>query len=127
MHPAARNTTLTLAIRATRSSFQIFFYALRPGFIRYQAPTRWIGLNWLVQLSFNALVVKYWGWHSMLYFLLSSHLAGSLHPLAGHFIAEHYCKAFTVLIASLRCQPSASVPMALLLILLIIQSPAGSV
>ncbi|BGP27273.1 sphingolipid delta-4 desaturase [Rhodotorula toruloides] len=61
-----------------------------PGFIRYQAPTRWIALNMLVQLSFNALVVKSFGWNSMLYFLLSSHMAGSLHPCAGHFIAEHY-------------------------------------
>ena len=26
----------------------------------------------------------------LLYFLLSSFLAGSLHPLAGHFVAEHY-------------------------------------
>ncbi|GAA5940515.1 hypothetical protein JCM3775_004817 [Rhodotorula graminis] len=76
--------------KAFFASFQIFFYALRPGFIRYQAPTRWVALNWLVQLSFNALVVKFAGWHSMLYFLLSSHLAGSLHPCAGHFIAEHY-------------------------------------
>ncbi|SCZ97269.1 BZ3500_MvSof-1268-A1-R1_Chr4-2g07100 [Microbotryum saponariae] len=72
------------------ASFQIFFYALRPGFIRYQAPTRWVAFNWLVQLSFNALVVRYLGWYSMLYFLLSSHMAGSLHPCAGHFIAEHY-------------------------------------
>ncbi|GAA6012826.1 hypothetical protein JCM10207_005376 [Rhodosporidiobolus poonsookiae] len=71
-------------------TFQIFFYALRPGFIRYQAPTRWIAANFAVQLTFNALVVKYLGWYSMLYFLLSSHMAGSLHPCAGHFIAEHY-------------------------------------
>ncbi|KAK4057485.1 sphingolipid delta-4 desaturase [Microbotryomycetes sp. JL221] len=76
--------------KAFFASFQIFFYALRPGFIRYQAPTRWIALNWFVQLSFDALIVKYMGWTSMLYLLLSSHLAGSLHPLAGHFIAEHY-------------------------------------
>ncbi|KAM0786813.1 hypothetical protein ACM66B_002245 [Microbotryomycetes sp. NB124-2] len=76
--------------KAFFASFQIFFYALRPGFIRYQAPTRWIGLNWLVQLTFNAIIVKTLGWNSMLYFLLSSFLAGSLHPLAGHFIAEHY-------------------------------------
>ncbi|BGP57848.1 hypothetical protein JCM8202_002504 [Rhodotorula sphaerocarpa] len=71
-------------------TFQIFFYALRPGFIRYQAPTRWIALNMLVQLTFNFIVVKTLGWYSMLYFLLSSHMAGSLHPCAGHFIAEHY-------------------------------------
>ena len=75
-----------LLLSPVSSSFQIFFYALRPGFIRYQAPTRWVALNWLVQLSFNALVVKVAGWHSMLYFLLSSHLAGSLHPCAGHFV-----------------------------------------
>lgn len=68
------------------STFQIFFYALRPGFIRYQVPTRWIALNMVVQLSFNTLVVKTLGWNSMLYFLLSSHMAGSLHPLAGHFV-----------------------------------------
>ncbi|BGP19565.1 hypothetical protein JCM10213_000165 [Rhodosporidiobolus nylandii] len=71
-------------------TFQIFFYALRPGFIRYQAPTRWIAANLVTQLTFDALVVRYLGWSSMLYFLLSSHMAGSLHPCAGHFIAEHY-------------------------------------
>ncbi|GAA5972949.1 hypothetical protein JCM11641_000335 [Rhodosporidiobolus odoratus] len=71
-------------------TFQIFFYALRPGFVRYQAPTRWIVGNMITQLAFNALVVKCFGWMPMLYFLLSSHMAGSLHPCAGHFIAEHY-------------------------------------
>ncbi|GAA5878700.1 hypothetical protein JCM3774_000477 [Rhodotorula dairenensis] len=80
----------TVLGKAFFATFQIFFYALRPGFIRYQAPTRWIALNFAVQLSFNALVVKTLGWYSMLYFLLSSHMAGSLHPCAGHFIAEHY-------------------------------------
>ncbi|GAA5954156.1 hypothetical protein JCM3765_005307 [Sporobolomyces pararoseus] len=71
-------------------TFQIFFYALRPGFIRYQAPTRWIFFNIATQLTFNTIVVQTLGWNSMLYFLLSSHMAGSLHPCAGHFIAEHY-------------------------------------
>ncbi|GAA6060173.1 hypothetical protein JCM10212_005174 [Sporobolomyces blumeae] len=71
-------------------TFQIFFYALRPGFIRYQAPTRWIALNIVTQLTFNIVIVTTLGWSSMLYFLLSSHMAGSLHPCAGHFIAEHY-------------------------------------
>ncbi|GAA5900068.1 hypothetical protein JCM6882_002605 [Rhodosporidiobolus microsporus] len=71
-------------------TFQIFFYALRPGFVRYQAPTRWIAANLVTQLTFDALVVTFFGWNSMLYFLLSSHMAGSLHPCAGHFIAEHY-------------------------------------
>ncbi|GAA5995344.1 sphingolipid delta(4)-desaturase family protein [Rhodotorula paludigena] len=70
--------------------FQIFFYALRPGIVRPLQPTRWVAINAAVQLSFNALVVKTLGWNSMLYFLLSSHMAGSLHPCAAHFIAEHY-------------------------------------
>lgn len=48
-------------------------------------------LNLLVQLSFDFALVRLSGsWNPLLYLLLSSHLAGSLHPLAGHFIAEHY-------------------------------------
>lgn len=71
-------------------TFQIFFYALRPGLVRHLPPTRWLALNILVQLTFDWLVVTHWGWHAMLYFLISSHMAGSLHPLAGHFIGEHF-------------------------------------
>lgn len=74
----------------TCRTFQIFFYALRPGLVRHLPPTRWLALNILVQLTFDWLVVTHWGWHAMLYFLISSHMAGSLHPLAGHFIGEHF-------------------------------------
>ncbi|KAL8292406.1 hypothetical protein RQP46_001018 [Phenoliferia psychrophenolica] len=76
--------------KAFFATFQIFFYALRPGFVRQVAPTRWIALNAVTQLSFDALVVHFLGWNSMLYLLISSFMAGSLHPCAGHFIAEHY-------------------------------------
>ncbi|KAL7415068.1 dihydroceramide delta(4)-desaturase [Mrakia frigida] len=72
--------------------FQILFYALRPGFIRSQgAFTRYHALNYLVVLSFNYALVKGSGsWYPVIYLLMSSFMAGSLHPLAGHFIAEHY-------------------------------------
>ena len=30
------------------------------------------------------------GWQAVAYFLLSTFFAGSIHPTAGHFIAEHY-------------------------------------
>ena len=71
-------------------TFQIFFYALRPMTV-YQVPFTWVSfLNVSIQLSFDALVIFALGWSSILYLLLSSFLAGSLHPLAGHFIAEHY-------------------------------------
>jgi len=61
----------------------------------YRIPMTWIHLlNVVVQLSFDyALVSLLPAWfsvNSLLYLLLSSFLAGSLHPTAGHFIAEHY-------------------------------------
>jgi sphingolipid delta-4 desaturase len=72
------------------SIFQILFYALRPGFIRSQgAFTRWHALNFAVVLSFNAALVKGTGsWSPLVYLLMSSFMAGSLHPLAGHFIGQ---------------------------------------
>ncbi|KAI9437434.1 dihydroceramide delta(4)-desaturase [Lactarius indigo] len=50
------------------SHFRSYFTALRPGFVRSQRPTYWHFIGIAVQF--------FW--------------AGSLHPLAGHFIAEHY-------------------------------------
>ena len=47
-------------------------------------------LNVIYQLTFDYLLVRYFGWYSFFYFLMSSFLAGSLHPCSGHFIAEHY-------------------------------------
>ncbi|KAK6906659.1 sphingolipid delta-4 desaturase [Kwoniella mangroviensis CBS 10435] len=72
------------------ATFQILFYALRPGFIRSQKPTIWHGINLLAILAFDVLLVKNWGWNSLIYLIMSSFFAGSLHPCAAHFIAEHY-------------------------------------
>ncbi|SPO25395.1 related to dihydroceramide delta(4)-desaturase [Ustilago trichophora] len=76
--------------KAFFATFQIFFYALRPGFVRAQKPTVWHGLNLAFILSFDSALVYYCGWNALLYLLLSSFFAGSLHPCAAHFIAEHY-------------------------------------
>ena len=73
-----------------RSTFQIFFYALRPGFVRSQRLTIWHFINIAVQLVFDYFLVKTFGIRPLLYLLFSSFFAGSLHPLSGHFIAEHY-------------------------------------
>ncbi|GAO18884.1 uncharacterized protein UV8b_07577 [Ustilaginoidea virens] len=71
-------------------TFQIFFYALRP-MVVYRIPFSWVHLvNMAAQLGFDALVLRHASCSGLLYLLLSSFLAGSLHPLAGHFIAEHY-------------------------------------
>lgn len=76
--------------KAFFATFQIFFYALRPGFVRAQRPTVWHLANVLTQLIFNIILVKTCGWTAWLYLLFSSFFAGSLHPCAAHFIAEHY-------------------------------------
>jgi len=47
-------------------------------------------LNIVVQLVVDYFLVKYAGGKALAYLIFSSFLAGSLHPLAGHFIAEHY-------------------------------------
>lgn len=73
-----------------RSTFQILFYALRPGFVRTQQPTIWHLFNLLTQLVFNTLVYYFFGGKPLAYMVMSSFFAGSLHPCAGHFIAEHY-------------------------------------
>ncbi|KAL4878572.1 methionine aminopeptidase [Aspergillus karnatakaensis] len=73
-------------------TFQIFFYAVRPMFI-YSPPFTIIHvLNLAIQLSFDYALTKLCNGSlkPVLYLLLSSFLAGSLHPCAGHFIAEHY-------------------------------------
>lgn len=71
-------------------TFQIFFYAIRPMAV-YRVPFTWLHyLNIVVQLSFDLALVRLASPTALAYLLLSSFLAGSLHPLAGHFIAEHY-------------------------------------
>lgn len=72
------------------ATFQILFYALRPTFVRAQRLTQWHFMNILVQVIFDYLIVSTYGARSLIYLIMSSFFAGSLHPCAGHFIAEHY-------------------------------------
>jgi sphingolipid delta-4 desaturase len=71
---------------------QIFFYAFRPCLVRPDLTTfdSWVASSWLLQLSFDALMIAWLGPQVAWYFLLSLFFAGSIHPTAGHFIAEHY-------------------------------------
>ena len=50
----------------------------------------WHLINLVVQAIFDAILVKFMGLQALGYLILSSFLAGSLHPCAAHFIAEHY-------------------------------------
>merc|ERR1711871_866687 len=47
-------------------------------------------VNWIVCIVFDLAIYKTLGLNAILYFLLSTFFAGSIHPTAGHFIAEHY-------------------------------------
>jgi sphingolipid delta-4 desaturase len=80
----------SIAGKAFFCTFQIFFYALRPIFV-YRLPFTDVHFyNIVAQVSFDYLLVHWLGWRALAYLILSSFLAGSLHPCAGHFIAEHY-------------------------------------
>ena len=73
-------------------TFQLIFYAIRPAFI-YSPPFTHIHLiNIATQVAFDYALTRFCGGslQPLFYLLLSSFLAGSLHPCAGHFIAEHY-------------------------------------
>ena len=57
----------------------------------YQLPLTSLHLfNILFQIAFDYVLVTQAGPNALWYLIISSFLAGSLHPCAGHFIAEHY-------------------------------------
>ncbi|KAL8796080.1 MAG: hypothetical protein Q9182_007431 [Xanthomendoza sp. 2 TL-2023] len=71
-------------------TFQILFYAIRPMMV-YQIPITSLHVfNVVAQVAFDILLVRCLGAAALVYLIMSSFLAGSLHPCAGHFIAEHY-------------------------------------
>lgn len=80
----------SVAGKAFFCTFQLLFYAIRPMFV-FKVPFGLIHyLNIAGQVVFDAVIIRYFGWRAMAYFILSSFLAGSLHPCAAHFISEHY-------------------------------------
>lgn len=70
--------------------FQGFAYALRPLFVHPKKPNAWEIANLVLQLAFNLLLLHFWGLKALLYLPMSALLAMGLHPVAGHYIAEHY-------------------------------------
>lgn len=70
--------------------FQVLFYAFRPIFVRPKPQSTWELINQAVILASDIAIVHYLGWTSASYLLLSSFIGHGLHPVAGHFISEHY-------------------------------------
>lgn len=69
---------------------QPFFYGIRPLLVYPKQPQLLEYLNFLVQLAFDLLVGFTLGWNIVAYMIGSSILTMGLHPVAGHFISEHY-------------------------------------
>ncbi|KAL5985236.1 hypothetical protein ACLOJK_036474 [Asimina triloba] len=70
--------------------FQLFFYALRPLFLNPKPPGLWEFTNLVIQLTLDAAMVYFYGWKSLGYLILSTFVGGGMHPMAAHFISEHY-------------------------------------
>lgn len=65
-------------------------HAVRP-FLKSPRPlTQWEVINIVVQLAFDAIVFKVFGVKALFYLIAGTILALGLHPLAGHFLSEHY-------------------------------------
>ena len=69
---------------------QPLFYTLRPVIVRPKTPTSLEILNVLVQVAFDILIVCVFGFKSLFYLIIGTFLSMGLHPMAAHFIAEHY-------------------------------------
>uniref|UniRef100_A0A5F9D6L3 Fatty acid desaturase domain-containing protein n=1 Tax=Oryctolagus cuniculus TaxID=9986 RepID=A0A5F9D6L3_RABIT len=69
---------------------QPLFYSLRPLCVHPKAMTRMEVFNALAQLAVDAAILSLWGVKPMAYLLASTLLGLGLHPISGHFVAEHY-------------------------------------
>lgn len=71
-------------------SLQPCFYAFRPLAVCPQPVTPMEVVSVIVQLFVDAIVYKFLGLRVLLYMMVSSFAVMGLHPVAGHFISEHY-------------------------------------
>ncbi|XP_014483756.1 PREDICTED: sphingolipid delta(4)-desaturase DES1 isoform X1 [Dinoponera quadriceps] len=69
---------------------QPFFYSFRPLIMYPKVPTPLEYINLVIQLIFDGCIWYYFGGKVLFYMLIGSLLAMGLHPVAGHFISEHY-------------------------------------
>ena len=69
---------------------QIIFYAIRPMMVHPIKIFKWQVINIVFQIAVMAVFIFFAGWSGLIYLILSDFIAGSFHPIAGHFISEHY-------------------------------------
>lgn len=66
------------------------FYSLRPMFVNPKDPSKWEFINIAITIVFDSVIVYFYGIGGLLYLFVGTLLGMGLHPVAGHFIAEHY-------------------------------------
>ncbi|HKY38179.1 MAG TPA: fatty acid desaturase [Polyangiaceae bacterium] len=71
-------------------SMQGLAYALRPLFVHPKKPSAAELVNLLLQIAFNVAVFYFLGGKALAYLPISSLIVMGLHPIAGHYISEHY-------------------------------------
>uniref|UniRef100_A0A2P2I8U3 sphingolipid 4-desaturase n=1 Tax=Hirondellea gigas TaxID=1518452 RepID=A0A2P2I8U3_9CRUS len=69
---------------------QPLFYALRPVLLRPKMISAMEVANSIVQMCFSFAIFYYFGGRTLFYLGAGSLMAMGLHPVAGHFISEHY-------------------------------------
>jgi len=69
---------------------QPLFYSLRPYYLNPKNPTFWEFVNLIVCILFDLFIYYFFGIKGISYLMIGTYLGLSLHPTAGHFIAEHY-------------------------------------
>lgn len=70
--------------------FQSAFYGLRPLIVQPKAPSFWEFVNIGLCLSFNVVIYASMSGWALTYLVFGSLLGMGIHPVAGHFISEHY-------------------------------------
>jgi len=80
----------TTALKFVWLFFQPIWYITRPLFLKPKTPGFWEAVNWISCLGTDLLILYILGSKSLAYLFLSIFLGCGLHPVAGHFIAEHY-------------------------------------
>ena len=66
------------------------FYSFRPLIVRPMPVQPLEALNAIVQVAFDVFILMFLGPKSLVYMIAGSFMGMGLHPVAGHFISEHY-------------------------------------
>uniref|UniRef100_A0A7S3PTW9 sphingolipid 4-desaturase n=1 Tax=Chaetoceros debilis TaxID=122233 RepID=A0A7S3PTW9_9STRA len=69
---------------------QPLFYSLRPLIVNPKEPSKWEFINYGATITFNSIIYYFFGLGGVAYLVCGTLLGMGVHPVAGHFISEHY-------------------------------------